>query len=150
MVLLSQQLGNCHRASFSRSPPFFFTSFFLPSTQLPYLLSHFMHSQSMTRQSNMIILVQYGLAIHGRLRNNTSRCYLVPSTFEDRSPVILSLNQVPHHIKQVTLRRSLPGSQCLLFLLELKAHLSQPPQTQQARLKNDDHGSTTDRDDTTI
>ena len=33
--------ADCHHASFSQSLSFFFTSFVLPSTQLPHLLSHF-------------------------------------------------------------------------------------------------------------
>ena len=141
---------SCHRASFSRSLPFFFASFSIPSTQLPYFPSHFTRSQATTRQSNTIILVHYGLAIRGGLRNYCAGCYLVPRTFEDRSPIVLSLDEIPHRIKQVTLRRSLPGSQCLLFPLELEAHLSQPPRTQRARLKDDVHATVTDKDGTTI
>ena len=49
-----------------------------------------------------MILVQYGLAIRGGLRNYSTGCYLVPRTFEDRSPIVLSLEEIPHHIKQVT------------------------------------------------
>ena len=127
-----------------------FTSFFLPSTQLPYLLSHFTHSQSTTRQRNMIILVQEWPAIHNGLQSKSSQFYIVPRTFEDWSPIILSVDEIPHHIKQVTLGRSLPGSQCLLFSLELEVHPSQPPRTQQAQLKDNDHVTRTDRDDTKI
>ena len=101
----------------------FFTSFSLPSTQLPHLLSHFTRSRPTTRQQNTIILVQWP-AIRGGLQSNSSQFYIVPGTFEDWSPIVLSLNEIPHRIKQVTLRRSLPGSQCLLFLLELEVHLS--------------------------
>ena len=96
----------CHRASFSRSLPFLFHFHFLPSIQLPHYLSHFTRSRPMTRQSNTLILVQYGLAICGGLQSNTSRFYVVPRTFKDRSPIVLSLNELPHRIKQVTLRRS--------------------------------------------
>ena len=113
----------CHCASFSQSLLSFFTSVSLPSTQLPYLLSHFTRSQPMTRQLNTIILVQYGLAIRGGLQGNLSRLYVVPRTVKDRSSIVLSLNEIPHRIKQVTLGRSLPGSQCL-FPLELEVHLS--------------------------
>ena len=49
--------GVCHRASFSRSLLFFFTSLFLPSIQLPHYPSRFTHSRPTTRQSNTIILV---------------------------------------------------------------------------------------------
>ena len=142
--------GLCHRASFSRSLLFFFTSFFLPSTQLPYLPSCFTRSRAMTRQSNTIILVHCGLAICGGLRNYSTRCYIVPRTFKDWSLIVLSFNEIPHCIKQVTLRRSLPGSQCLLFPLELEVHPSQPPRTQRAQLKDDVHATMTNRDDTTI
>ena len=141
--------GYCHCASFSRSLSFFYISFSIPSTQLPHFLSHFTHSRPTTRQSNTIILVQRP-ELQGGLRNNTSRCYLIPSTFKDWSPIILSLDEIPHRIKQVTLRRSLPGSQYLLFPLELKVHPSQLPRTQQARLKDDDHEAMTDRDGTEI
>ena len=130
---------------------FSFTLLFsVPSPQLPHLLSYFTRSRPTTRQLNTIILVQCGLAIRGGLRNYSTGCYLVPRTFEDRSPIILFLEEIPHRIKQVTLRRSLPGSQCLLFLLELEVHPSQPPRTQRAWLKDDDNAVTTDRDDTTI
>ena len=52
-----RSIGECHRASFSQSLSFLFTSFSLPSTQLPYLLSHFTRSRATTRQLNAIILV---------------------------------------------------------------------------------------------
>ena len=96
------------------------------------------------------ILVHCGLAIRGGLRNNSTGCYIVPRTFENRSPIVCFLDEIPHRIKQVTLRRSLPGSQCLFFPLELEVHLSQPPRTQRARLKDDVHATTTDMDGTTI
>ena len=128
--------------------PFHFLS--LPSTQLPHLLSHFTRSRATTRQLNTMILVQYGLAIRGGLRNYSTGCYIVPRTFKDRSPIVFSLDQIPHRIKQVTLRRSLPGSQCLLFPLELEVHPSQLPRTQRARLEDDVHATVTDRDGITI
>ena len=143
-------IEDCHRASFSRSLHFLFTSFSTPSTQLPYLPSLPTHSRTTTRQDKTMILVQCGLAIRGGLRNYSTGCYIVPSTFEDRPPIVLSFDEIPHRIKQVTLRRSLPGSQCLLFPLELEVHLSQPPRTQRARLEDDDHATMTDKDGTTI
>ena len=129
---------------------FLFHLFSLPSIQLPYLLSCFTRSRPTTRQSNMIILVHYGLAIRGGLRNYPAGCYIVPSTFKDQPPIILLLNEIPHRIKQVTLRGSLPGSQHLFFPLELEVHPCQPPRTQRARLEDDVHATTTDKDDTTI
>ena len=146
----SKRNHQCHRASFSQSLLFFFTSFSIPSIQLPHSLSCFTRSRPMTRQSNTIVLVQCGLAIHGGLKNYSTGCYIVPGTFKDWSSIVLSLDEIPHRIKQVTLRRSLSGSQCLFFPLELKAHLSQPPRTQRARLKDDVHATMTDRDGTTI
>ena len=73
-----------------------------------------------------------------------------PKNIQRSAPHRPLLNEVPHRIQQVTLRRSLPGSQCLLFPLELEVHPSQPPQTQRARLKDDDHVATTNRDGITI
>ena len=128
--------------------PFHFL--FLLSIQLPHYPSHFTRSRPTIRQSNTMILVCGGLAIRDGLRNYSTGCYIVPGTFEDRSPIVLFLNEIPRRIEQVTLRRSLPGSQYLLFPLELEVHPSQPPQTQRARLKDDVHATTTDRDGTTI
>ena len=90
--------GYCHCASFSRSLSFFYISFSIPSTQLPHFLSHFTRSRPMTRQSSTMILVQWP-ALQGGLRNYSTRCYLVPSTFKDRSPIILSLNEIPHCVR---------------------------------------------------
>ena len=140
----------CHHTSFSRSLPFFYTSFSIPSIQLPHYPSHFTRSRPTTRQLNMIILVHCGLAIRGGLRNYSTGCYIVPRTFENRSPIVLSLDEIPHRIKQVTLWRGLPGSQCLLFPLELEVHPSQPPRTQRAWLKDNNHATTTNKDGTTI
>ena len=153
------QLNTAESLSYPQSPCIlssciFFTIFTLPlsnpSIQLPHYPSYFTCSRPMTRQSNTIILVQYGLAISGGLQSNTSRFYVVPSTFKDRPPIVLSLDEIPHRIKQVSLGRSLPRSQCLLFPLELEVHPSQPPRTQQAQLKDNNHAATTDRNDTMI
>ena len=131
-----------------------YLSFSLPfPPPLPNFLTFFpishAHNQRQDNQTRWYWYIN-GLAIRGGLRNYSTRCYLVPRTFEDQSPIVLSLNKAPHCIKQVTLGRSLPRSQCLLFPLELEVHPSQPLWTQWARLKDDDHATTTDKDGITI
>ena len=131
-----------------------YLSFSLPfPSPLPNFLTFIPISHTHDQQQdneNTMILVQYGLAIRGGLQGYASRLDILPGTFEDQSPIVLSLDEIPHRIKQVTLGRSLPRSQCLLFPLELEVHPSQMPRTQRAQLKNDDHEATTDRDGTEI
>ena len=127
--------GDCHCASFCDLLLSFFTSFSSPLPNFLTLISHFTCSRTTTRQQNMMVLVQ---------RPSNTRWPIV--LCHNETSVLTLRDQLPHYLQQATLLRCLPGSQYLLFPPELDSHLSQLPQSQRARLRDDDHEAKTNRD----